>query len=106
MSAIPSKLAVEIVTWRPWPRNTLLGFATVRIPALCLTIDGLTVHESHGRRWVGLPAAPKLDRERNLVKQGDKVEYNTILRWDSKEVGAAFERAVLTALDRTAEVGS
>ncbi len=95
-----NRLELRCTDWRPFARNTLEGFAAFHIPAMCLTIRDCAVHRKNDRRWVQLPARPMLDDSRELVRDATgKVQYATILRFDSREVGDAFSAAALQALD-------
>lgn len=96
----PGRLAVECVAWRPLERNTLRGFADLQIPALRLTIRDCPVHRQGERRWVSLPAKPHLDRSRELVRDDGKIRYVPVLEWDNRDVGDAFSRAALEAIER------
>lgn len=93
------KLTVEVLDFRPVERNTLLGFATVRIPALRMTIRDVAIHTSHGKRWAGLPAKPMLDNDGKAVKKDGKILYNSILHFDTKAVSDAFSAAVIAAAE-------
>ena len=55
------KLTVVIGDFKPMRSNSLYGFVDVIVPELRLRIREATVHASHGRRWVGLPAKPHRD---------------------------------------------
>jgi hypothetical protein len=57
------KFTIRVEGFMPRRSNTLYGFVAVAIPELHLTITDLTVHEKNGRRWVGLPAHPVIDRD-------------------------------------------
>jgi hypothetical protein len=56
------KFSVAITDFRPLHKNTLRGFATIRIPELRLEIRDVAVHEKGSSRWAQLPARPQLDR--------------------------------------------
>lgn len=94
-----SKLAVHCVDFRPLEKGSLLGFATIRIPALRLTVKDVAVHSSHGHRWASLPAKPHLDRERRQIVKDGKPQYVNILQFDSKAVSDAFSAAVIAAVE-------
>ena len=94
------KLEIRCVNWRPFTRNTLQGFAAFNVPAMRLTIRDCAVHRKNGRRWVQLPARPILDDNRDLVHDvRGKIQYATIVQFDSREVSDAFSAAALHALD-------
>jgi hypothetical protein len=43
------KHTVEILEWLPFERNTLLGFAKIRIKELRLVISGVAIHQTCGK---------------------------------------------------------
>jgi hypothetical protein len=53
------KFSVDIVGFRPMDRNTLVGFATVRINEMRL--HDVAIHARADSRWAQLPAKPQLD---------------------------------------------
>ncbi len=94
------KFRVECLAWKPFERNTLRGFATIRICALRLTIEGVTIHEKNGSRWAQLPARPQLDTDRNLIREpSGKVRCTKILSFDDRRVADAFSAAVVKAVE-------
>jgi hypothetical protein len=58
-----TKLSVRVESFKPLRRNSMFGFADIVIPELHLRIREATVHVSHGRRWIGLPAKPQITRD-------------------------------------------
>ena len=96
-----AKLAVEIIAWRSFEKNTLQGFATVRLPALHLVIHGVAIHRGGRGRWVQLPAEPNMKGNVPVInRDAGKIEYTLILAFDRKDVGDRFRDRVLEALDR------
>jgi hypothetical protein len=85
------KLSVTVVNFRPLTKNTLRGFATIRLPALRLEVRDIAVHEKAGSRWVQLPARPQLDRD------GVPIRDTTSGKID-RQTRDAFSRAVIEAL--------
>jgi len=56
------KVSIACTDFRPFHRNTLRGFATVKLPDLRLTIRDIAVHQhTSGSRWAQLPAKPMID---------------------------------------------
>ena len=93
-----SKLSVTCSGFRPLFRNTLRGFADVRIAELCLTIRDVALHEKGHARWAQLPAKPMI-RDGALVRDGSgKVQYVPLLHFDNRAVSDAFGRAVIAAV--------
>jgi hypothetical protein len=96
-----SKLTVTCTDFREIQRNTLLGFATINIAEMKMTISDVAIHERDGRRWAQLPAKPLLDGQRN-VKTDDngRPVYVPVFKFDSKDVERAFSRAVVDAVEK------
>jgi hypothetical protein len=93
-----TKLGVSVIEFKPVNRNTLVGFANVRIAEMRLTIRDVAIHEKAGERWAQLPARPQLDREGVAIRREGKVQYAMLLEWDDAATRAAFSRAVIAAL--------
>lgn len=90
---------ITCTAWRPMERNTLRGFATLRIEAIKLTIAECPAHESHGRQWVSLPARPMIDAEGKALRdERGKIKYASILNWESREAQDRFSAAALRAI--------
>lgn len=47
---------VVCTEYRPFKRQTLRGFAEIRIDPPGIKICGWTAHEKNGKRWLGAPA--------------------------------------------------
>jgi hypothetical protein len=92
------KLSVTCADFKPLRRNTLLGFATIHVAELRLTIHDVAVHQKGAARWAQLPANPQI-RDGSLVKDGSgKVQYFSIMEFDGREVRDAFSRAACSAV--------
>ena len=66
-----------------------------------LKMSDLTVHASHGKRWVGLPARPVLGQDgKPQTDDKGKVRYAAILEWDNRDTGDRFSEAVIQAIER------
>ena len=94
------QLHVECLAWRPCVRNTLRGFAYFRIAEIGLAVRDCPVHEKTGKRWVAFPARPRLDKDRNLVRdaQTGKIEYAKIIGFEDRAQADAFRDAAIAAL--------
>lgn len=93
-----SKLDIECVGFKPLLRNTLRGFADIRVPALRLVIHDVAVHQKNESRWAQLPAKAQI-RDAALVKnEAGKIQYWPVLEFESREVSDAFSRAVVAAV--------
>jgi hypothetical protein len=91
--------------WRPLERNTLKGFLTLALPS-GLTLRECSLHEKHGRRWVGLPSRPQIDAMgRHRSDPAGKRLYLPIVEIPDRGQRERFQRAALAAVDRLLEKG-
>jgi hypothetical protein len=93
-----AKMNITVTEFKPVNRNTLVGFAIIRVAQIRLTIRDVAVHEKNGESWAQLPARPQIDRDGVAIRKGDKVQYATLLEWDDAATRTAFSRAVVAAL--------
>ena len=84
---------IEIKDFRPFKKNTLQGFVTVRLPAIGPEIRDICRHEKNERRWLAMPANPhqKADGARS---------WSYILDFFDKDRGQRFQELTLAALDQ------
>jgi hypothetical protein len=96
-----SKLSVRVEAFTPRRSNTLFGFVDVVIPELRLRIREAAVHQSHGRRWIGLPGKPQVDRD-GAARRDDrgKIAYSAILQFLDRDTADAFSERAVEALLR------
>ena len=95
-----SKFTVTCIDFTPYTRNTLRGFATIRLPELKLIVHDVAVHQhENGSRWVGLPSKPLLDKN-GVARRGPagKIEYAQLFEFEGRETRDAFSRAVVAAV--------
>jgi hypothetical protein len=95
-----SKFTITCTGFTPYHRNTLRGFATIRLPELKLTIHDVAVHQhDSGARWVALPSKPLLDKN-GIAKRGPagKIEYAQLFEFEGRAIRDAFSAAVVRAL--------
>ena len=85
-------MAIEIQGFRKFEKNSLRGFVTVQFPTVGLEIRDCTVHESNGKRWIGLPAKPYKDDK-------GETKYAYIVSFPDKKIYGAFQKQALDALD-------
>lgn len=91
MSTIPQE-TVECLEFRPYSKNTLQGFATLRLPAVGLTIKECTLHAKSGARWIGFPGRPWTDKDGN-------VQYANLIEFATKEQADRFRDAAVQSID-------
>lgn len=92
-------MPVALIAWKAMERNSLRGFATIRL-GKSLTIKDVTVHENNGKRWASFPSKPMLDSNGN-TKRDDvgKVQYVPILEWADRDAKDRFSEAVVAAIE-------
>ena len=54
------KFSIDCLGYRPFPKNTLVGFVDIRIRELRIVIKDIALHQRGESRWVQLPARPQL----------------------------------------------
>jgi hypothetical protein len=85
-------MAVEVHNWREHRRNTLLGFATLRLTGVGIEIRDCPVHQKNGDRWLQMPSRPYEDAQGNQ-------KYSYIIHFYNKEIWKKFQTSALAALD-------
>lgn len=80
--------------------GSLRGFCDLHIPAWRFKLFGCPFNESHGRRWVSLPACPWLDRNGNAIRDEatGKPRYSPALQFDDRERLRAFSTAAVSSV--------
>ena len=81
----------EISNWKPYVKNTLQGFFTLRLPSGVL-LHGLTYHTQNGARWVGLPA-------KEYKKDDGTKSWVPVVEIPDQSTREAFQRNALAAID-------
>lgn len=84
--------------WRAFQKNTLRGFAEVRLPN-GLVVRDVAVHLKDGKAWASMPAKPILEDGRHKLGEDGKYAYALLLEWETRELSEGFSRAVVAALD-------
>jgi len=80
-------------------RNTLKGFARVKISTWGVILEGVAIHSKDGRSWAQLPARPQLDKDGGVIREDDgKVRYAKIMVFDDKRKAWDFSDAVVEAV--------
>jgi len=85
-------VAIEIVSFRKFEKNTLQGFVIVRMTSVGLEIRDCTLHEKDGCRWISLPSKP-------YTKEDGSTGYSYIVAFPEKRIYEQFQKATLAALD-------
>jgi hypothetical protein len=92
------KLTITCTAWRALKKNTLLGFATVRINELRLVIHDMAVHQKNGIFWAQPPSKPWFKDGALITDEDGKPKFSPIVEFDGREVHNAFSRAVVNAV--------
>jgi hypothetical protein len=95
-----SKLSLECVGWKPLRRNTLAGFAQIRVIDMRLTVIDVALHNKGTQRWAAMPSKPVIDRD-GIAKRdpsSGKIAYTPMFDFDSAAVRSAFSDAVIAAV--------
>ncbi len=93
-------MPVSLLDWKEMKRNTLRGFAKVRV-GKALIIHDVTVHTSHGKRWASLPSKPMMAAD-GIAKKDDngKIKYVSLIEWGDKDTADSFSEGVIQAVER------
>ncbi len=100
MSASSPSMPVSLLEWKPVARNSLRGFATIRL-GQALRIADVAIHTSHGKRWAQLPAKPVLSADGSVKRDAvGKIQYVPILKWLDRDASDRFSESVIAAVER------
>ena len=98
-STLPRPPGITCLSFKRVRSGGLVGFANLHIPAMRIKLFACPVQQSNGKRWVGVPSKPQLDRDRQLVRgENDKPLYSQVVAWDSTEVRNRFSDAAVAAV--------
>ena len=84
-------MAIEILNFKPFSKNTLRGFVYLKMTNIGLQINGCTLHEKNSKRWIGLHA-------REYKGEDGKTTWANILKFED-DYHWKFQKAALAALD-------
>jgi hypothetical protein len=94
------KLSIVCLDFKPLCRNTLRGFAVVKVEQMRLVMREVAIHSKGDRAWAQLPSRPWVKDGRVVTNDDGKIQYSALLEFDSGEVRTAFSDAVIRALLR------
>ena len=94
------RLTVECRQFRPFQKNTLVGFADIFIRDMQLVIRDISLHQKNAARWASLPARPMVLKDGSIAKDETtgKAKFIAILEFASRDVSTAFSSAVIAAV--------
>ena len=86
-------MKIEIAAFRPFSKNTLKGFLTIRLPEAGLVLKECTWHEKGGKEWVGFPARQfqGADGEKKWANLIEFIEGYDSLAWQDAALKAIYE---------------
>lgn len=85
-------MAIEVQSFRSYQKNTLRGFATIRLNNIGLEIRDVCLHQKGDKRWIQLPSKP-------YQKPDGKQSWSYILNFYDKSRAEQFQKLALDALD-------
>jgi hypothetical protein len=93
--AQPTGSRLRLLEFRAVRRNSLRGFAEVKLPS-GLIINDIVIGEANGRQWALLPSKPMVDRDGNLLREpSGKIRYSPVVEWGSAALRDEFSRRVV-----------
>ena len=91
----PARPGLQLLGFKSVRKNTLRGFAEVRLPNQ-LIISDIVVGEANGRQWALLPWKPLVDRAGNLRRDdAGKIRYSPVVEWGSPALRDEFSKRVV-----------
>ena len=91
-------MQVSILEWKSVTRNSLRGFATIRL-GKSLRIKDVAVHCSHGNRLASRPSKPMIVGEVIQKDERGKVKYVPLIEWLDRTVADDFSESVIAAVE-------
>jgi hypothetical protein len=91
-STVTAAAGFVVSNWRPYVRNTLVGFCSIELPS-GMVIHECAFHRKADDRWLSLPAG-KFEKSDGVTTWVPLVEFS------SKEAKRRFQEQALAAIDR------
>ena len=83
---------IKCLSFRPYERNTLRGFADLEVTRAGLVFHDCLVHEMNGKQWVAFPARPYEDDDG--VKR-----WQAVIKFARGAETEAFQRLAIEAIN-------
>jgi len=94
------EMPVALLEWRAVRKNTLRGFATIRL-GKSLRIKDVAIHTSNGKRWASFPSKPVLDQQGVQTKdERGKNRFAPLLEWLDRDSADRFSEGVIACVER------
>lgn len=87
-----------LLEWKPLNRNSLRGFATIRL-GKALKISDVGVHCAAGKRWASMPSKVQVSGDTVLKDERGKTKYIPLITWLDRESADKFSDAVIEAVE-------
>jgi hypothetical protein len=82
----------------PVIRNTLRGFARVRMPS-GMVLHDVAVHQQNGTAWASPASKPMIGRDGTVMRDTTgKIQYTPVVAFTSRELRDRFSASVVAAL--------
>ena len=90
--------AIVVEDFRPLVKNSLRGFARVRLPS-GMVLHDVAVHVRNDRTWVSPPGRPAIGRDGTQMKdQAGKLVFSPTVSFADRPTSDRFTAMVLAAL--------
>lgn len=95
-----TQMPVSLLGWKSMKRNSLRGFAKVRV-GKALVLHDVTVHASGERRWATPSSKPQIDKDGAVLRDDKgKIKYAPVVEWGDRETADSFSEGVIEAIER------
>jgi hypothetical protein len=99
-TTVQGRPSLRLLGFRAVRKNSLRGFASIRLPN-GLVVNDVTIGEASGKRWARLPSKPMVDRDGQLMRDaGGKIRYAPVIEWGTPELRDEFSRRVADLVRR------
>jgi len=97
------KFSITCHDFKPFHRNTLRGFVSIRIAELRLDVKDIAIHSRNESRWAALPAKLMIDKDGAALRDATtgKIQYSNIFEFTDRATRNAFSNAVIDAVLKT-----
>jgi hypothetical protein len=92
------RLTVKVEALTRQRSGALFGFSTVIVPETRMRVLGVTVFQSHGKRWCGLPGKAQLDKDGHARRDDrGRILYTRVLQFLDRATSDPFSERVIEA---------
>jgi hypothetical protein len=96
-----ARVGLALVEFKPLRRNTLVGFATVELKPFGARLQDCPINmTADGTAWASPPGRPRLDRDRNVVRENGKPLYDPTVLFACKADRDRFSSAIVELVRR------